>query len=87
VAPSRTPTYHPKGAGAGRVSWFGIGRKSSPIDLELQLQKADPGRDSPLHITVVLRPAEATSASPDWRDRCAQIFCDLRGYLMGQSNA
>jgi len=74
-------------AGAGLVSWFGIGRKSSLIDLELQLQKGDPGRDSLLHITVVLRPAETTSASPDWRDRCAQIFCDLRGYLMGQSNA
>jgi serine/threonine-protein kinase len=68
-------------------SWFGIGRKSRMIDLELQLQKADPTRDSLLQITVVLRPTEAGSASPDWRDRCAQIFCDLRGYLMGQANA
>jgi serine/threonine-protein kinase len=72
---------------AGVGSWFGIGRKAGLIDLELRLQKADPGRDSLLHITVLLRPAEAASASPDWRDRCAQIFCDLRGYLMGQSNA
>jgi serine/threonine-protein kinase len=74
-------------APAGLGSWFGIGRKSGHIDVELQLQKADPARDSLLRITVVLRPAEAASASPDWRNRCAQIFCDLRGYLMGQSNA
>jgi serine/threonine-protein kinase len=73
-------------AGNGLGSWFGLGRKSGLIDLELQLQKADPTRDSLLHITVVLRPAETTSAGPDWRDRSAQIFCDLRGYLMGQSN-
>ncbi len=74
-------------ATSGLGSWFGIGRKSKQIDLELQLQKADPTRDSLLQITVVLRPTEASSASPDWRDRCAQIFCDLRGYLMGQVNA
>jgi hypothetical protein len=67
--------------------WFGIGRKANLIDLELRLQKADPTRDSLLHITVVLRPTETTSAGPDWRDRCAQVFCDLRAYLMGQSNA
>jgi eukaryotic-like serine/threonine-protein kinase len=72
---------------SGLGSWFGIGRKSSVIDLELQLQKADPARDSLLQITVVLRPAQATTACPDWRDRCAQIFCDLRAYLMGQSQA
>jgi len=71
----------------GVGSWFGIGRKAGLIDLELQLQKADPTRDSLLHITVLLRPTDTTAASPDWRDRCAQVFCDLRAYLMGQSNA
>jgi serine/threonine protein kinase len=74
-------------AGSGRGSWFGIVRKADLIDVELQLQKADPTRDSLLHITVVLRPAEKASASTDWQDRCAQIYCDLRGYLMGQANA
>jgi serine/threonine-protein kinase len=73
-------------AAAGLGSWFGVGRKSGLIDLEMQLQKADPNRDSLLHIVVVLRPAETNSASPDWRDRCAQIFCDLRGYLMGHAS-
>ncbi len=74
-------------AGSARGSWFGIVRKADLIDLELQLQKADPTRDSLLHITVVLRPTEKASAGTDWQDRCAQIYCDLRGYLMGQANA
>jgi serine/threonine-protein kinase len=74
-------------AGSGRGSWFGIGRKSDLIDVELQLQKADPTRDSLLNILVVLRPAEKNSAGSDWQDRCAQIYCDLRGYLMGQASA
>jgi serine/threonine-protein kinase len=78
----RGSAYAPTGLG----SWFGIGRKSGLIDLELQLQKADAARDSLLHIVVVLRPTETESAGPDWRDRCAQIFCDLRGYLMGQAS-
>ncbi len=73
-------------AANGLGSWFGLGRRSGLIDVELQLQKADSGRDSLLRITVVLRPAETANAAPDWRDRSAQIFCDLRGYLMGQTN-
>jgi serine/threonine-protein kinase len=72
---------------SGLGSWLGIGRRAGLIDVELRLQKFDPTRESLLNITVVLRPAETASASPDWRDRCARIFCDLRGYLMGQSNA
>jgi serine/threonine-protein kinase len=74
-------------AAAAGGSWFGLGRKSGLIDLELQLQRADPNRDSLLHITVVLRPAAKAGAHGDWRERCGQIFCDLRGYLMGQSGA
>ncbi len=71
----------------GVGSWFGIGRRANLIDMELQLQKAETTRESLLHITVLLRPADPSAASPDWRDRCAQVFCDLRAYLMGQSNA
>ena len=72
---------------AGRNgSWFGLSRKSGHIDLELQLHKADSSRENLLNITVLLRPAESASAASDWRDRCAQIFCDLRAYLMGQNN-
>jgi eukaryotic-like serine/threonine-protein kinase len=72
--------------GGSAFSWFGIGRKANLFDVELQLQKGDSGRDNQLHITVILRSAEK-NAGLDWRDRCAQIFCDLRGYLMGQTNA
>jgi serine/threonine-protein kinase len=72
-------------AASGRGSWFGLGRKSSLIDLELKLQRSDPHREGLLQITIVLRPADRSGANGDWQDRCAQVFCDLRGYLMGQS--
>jgi serine/threonine-protein kinase len=70
---------------AGSGSWFGIGRKSSLIDLELQLQRADVHRDCLLQITVILRPSDKSGLTTDWRERCSQIFCDLRGYLMGSA--
>jgi serine/threonine protein kinase len=74
-------------AASGVASWFSLSRKSGMIDLELRLQKADAVRDSLLRITVVLTPTEKKSACGDWRDRCGRIYCDLRGYLMGQSNS
>ena len=41
-----------------------------------------------LQITVVLRPGSRNVCNDDrWRSRCVQIFCDLRGYLMGQTGA
>jgi serine/threonine-protein kinase len=55
--------------------------------MELHLNRAEPGRDSQLRITVFLRPGtRAAAADGDWRARCTQIYCDLRGYLMGQSS-
>jgi serine/threonine protein kinase len=74
-------------AASGVGSWFSLSRKSGMIDLELRLQKADAVRESLLRITVVLSPAEKKGAGGDWRDRCGRIYCDLRGYLMGQSNS
>jgi serine/threonine-protein kinase len=69
----------------GSLSWLGLWRKSGLIDMELRLERNDPERDSLLNITVVLRPAnKETAASPEWRNRCTQIFCDLRGYVMGR---
>ena len=56
------------------------------IDVELQLQRTDPTRDSVLQITVLMQPTDRRHAIDDeWRERCTQIFCDLRGYLMGQT--
>jgi serine/threonine-protein kinase len=67
-------------------SWLGIGRKSNLIDMELRLEHVEGQRDSQLHITVTFRmPGQNLNADTNWRKLCNQIFCDLRGYLMGQS--
>ncbi len=82
----RGSIYQP--AGLGPLSWLGLGRKSGLVDMELRLERADPGRESLLHITVTMRSQNGESAlNPDWRARCNHIFCDLRAYLMGQSGA
>ncbi len=70
----------------GPLSWLGIGRKAAQIEMELNLQRSDPGRENLLRITVALRALnKGDRASGEWRARCNQIFCDLRGYLLGQS--
>jgi serine/threonine-protein kinase len=68
------------------LSWLGISRRSNLIDMELRLDHADAGRDSQLHITVIFScPGTDLNLNPAWRSVCTQIFCDLRGYLMGQT--
>jgi serine/threonine-protein kinase len=68
------------------LSWLGIGRRTNHVDVELRLQRADGGRDNRLRITVIFRsPSGDLSADVGWRNLCSQIFCDLRGYLMGHS--
>jgi len=69
----------------GSLSWLGIGRNNR-IEMELRLQRAEDARDGQLRITVLLRPPNASlCVDPAWRQLCTQIFCDLRGYLMGQT--
>jgi tRNA A-37 threonylcarbamoyl transferase component Bud32 len=68
------------------LGWLGLVRKSGHIDMELQLKRPDPVRESLLHITVYLRPLNGTAADGDWRARASQIYCDLRAYLMGQTS-
>jgi serine/threonine-protein kinase len=68
------------------LGWLGLGRKSGQIDMELQLKRPDPGRESLLLITVQLRPYNGTAAAADWRARATQIYCDLRAYLMGHTS-
>jgi serine/threonine-protein kinase len=71
--------------GRGALSWLGLGR-SDEIDMELHLKRADQ-RDNLLRITVMLRPGQGDlSANLGWRRLCNQIFCDLRGYLMGSNS-
>jgi eukaryotic-like serine/threonine-protein kinase len=68
------------------LSWLLSGRKSD-IDMELRLQRADPNKENQLRITVVFRSLTGELATDlNWRGLCTQIFCDLRAYLMGQTN-
>jgi serine/threonine-protein kinase len=67
----------------GERGWF---RKSGQIDMELQLHRPDTARDNQLRITVLLRPTNGDAADSFWRARAAQIYYDLRGYLMGQGS-
>jgi serine/threonine-protein kinase len=76
----------PYGATKGSLSWFGLPRRPGPIEMELNLERADPERESLLHITVSLRPVNGTADDPDWRSRCVLIFCDLRGHLMARTS-
>ena len=65
------------------LSWLGLGRRP-PIDVELRLQRGDDGRDNQLKITVVFRShGRDLNSDAAWRAVCTQIYCDLRGYLMG----
>jgi serine/threonine-protein kinase len=68
------------------LAWLGLSRKPAPIEMDLHLQRANPDRCNHLHITVAMRVVHGSSSSHgDWRARCDQLYCDLRGYLMGQS--
>jgi len=70
------------------LAWFGLGRKPAVIELELRLQRAQHEHSSLLRITVLMRPwPNGAAANAEWRTRCTHIYCDLRAYLMGQSDA
>jgi serine/threonine protein kinase len=70
------------------LSFLGIVRRGNVIDMELRMEHADSNRGNQLRITVLFRsPGTDLNASLPWRNLCTQIFCDLRGYLMGQTGA
>ena len=72
--------------GRSSFSWLGLGRRNGQIDMELRLQRADGTRDNQLRIVVLLKPMSGDlSTDTSWRQLCNQIYCDLRGYLMGQT--
>lgn len=64
-------------------------RRSSPTmatEMELRLQPVDPLQDNKLRVTVVFHPPDrATLHDFHWRERCTQLFCDVRAYLMGST--
>jgi serine/threonine-protein kinase len=70
--------------GGGPLSWFKLGRKLSPTQLELRLIQDDPVRQNLLTIEAKFRPGEGATQNQLWRARCVQHFINLRGYLMGQ---
>ncbi len=71
--------------GQGALSWLGL-RRSGLIEMDLYLDKLESKHDNRMHVTVALRRARGGSAEDaEWQACCNQIFCDLRGYLMGHT--
>jgi serine/threonine-protein kinase len=55
-------------------------------EVELHMQKRDDGRQSRLHVTLVIRPGDRARASePGWQQRCDKIHRDVRAYLIGRT--
>ena len=76
---------HRARGGGGSGTWFSFSKRSAgPVELELQLHCHDPKQPNKLSIHVLFHPSHPTLlADKPWRDRCADIFIDLRAYLMG----
>lgn len=67
-------------------SLFGFGRNKGPIALELHMHQMDPQRSNLLFLQIVFRPNSLNQLNdPAWRDRCTDLFIELRAYLMGTS--
>ena len=64
-------------------SWLGIGRKSSIVDVELRLERSNPAQQNLLHIMVLMSSPHRRDGDQIWRDRCNEVFCELRSYLAG----
>lgn len=70
----------------GPLSWLGLRRSSGPVDVELHLHRLDPTKDNQLTVHVLFRPSHpALLTDRNWRQRCTQVFIELRAYLMGRS--
>ncbi len=62
-------------------SWLGLGRKSGIVDLELRLERNNPAQTNLLNIIVLMSSPHRKAADPSWRERCAEVFCELRSHL------
>jgi eukaryotic-like serine/threonine-protein kinase len=71
--------------GGKSVSWLGLGRKNGIVDLELRLERNNPHQENLLHIVVVMSSPHRKSSDSHWRERCNEVFCELRSYLAGAS--
>jgi len=71
----------------GPLSWLGLRRSSNTMDVELHLQHSDPAQPNKLTVHVLFRPSHPSLlADRNWRQKCTQIFVELRAYLMGRSD-
>ena len=69
---------------SGAFSWLGVTRRTGPVDVDMHFTRKDPKKENQLVIHVLFRPSvPAQLHDKGWRDRCTQLFIDLRGYLMG----
>lgn len=73
-------------SGGASFSWFGLRRSSTVVDLELHLHNADPAQPNKLTVHVLFRPPHPSQLTDKvWREKCGQVFVELRSYLMGSS--
>jgi serine/threonine-protein kinase len=85
-----TRKHRPKKKPATISALLGLARDESAAlvgqEVELRLQSQDSRQENRLHVTVVFHPpAGITSQDFKWRDRCTKLFCDVRAYLMGNT--
>jgi serine/threonine-protein kinase len=70
----------------GPLSWLGLRRSANTIDVELHLNHADPTQPNQLSVSVLFRPPHPSQLTDRaWRQRCSEIFVELRSYLMGRN--
>lgn len=76
-----------KPSASSSLSWFGFGRRAGPVTLELHMHQVDPNRGNRLFIQAVFRPHSSSQLNdPVWRERCTELYIELRAYLMGTSD-
>jgi hypothetical protein len=63
-----------------------MGRTAGSMELELRMEQVDSDRQNLLNIILIIRSLDGHSAfDPNWHALSTQVYCDLRGYLMGQT--
>jgi serine/threonine-protein kinase len=68
------------------LSWFGLRRSSNTLEVELHLHQPDLNQPNRLAVHVLFRPSHPSLLSDKtWRQKCSDVFVELRSYLMGRS--
>ncbi len=67
------------------LNWLGLGRSHPLIDVELKMERSNPSQPNLLSIQIAMTSPEGKSQNKNWRERCAETFCELRSYLAGAS--